>query len=363
MTNFTIMGSTESHSQYANVVFPLPVDHGFTYRIPDRFVDAVSPGMRVLVPFGPRKTTGFVVNLLQQTDRRDLKDIEEVLDPVPLFPPEVLRLAQWIAAYYVCGWGEVLKAALPAGIHQNSVKLVRLTHDNPAHLAELLQSRAPRQAAIIRALTKLSPIPMSRLIKQLDNTNIYASLTKLRQAGFVRMELMLPRPKVGQKYETFITVPPQYGFDELTAMADAVRKIAPKQAVLLEFLCRHLDSEFTRPELARKAGVGTGIVKSIEDRGVLQRHTTVVMRDYYGDLEVEPPQKLILNPDQKRALDTINTCLQARKFSPIVLHGVTGSGKTQVYIEAIAGVLAEGGSAVVLVPEIALTPQMVRRFR
>ncbi len=360
---FLIMATNSSLHRFAEVVFPVPVDHGFTYRIPERFVDAISPGMRVLVPFGARKTTGFVVQLMDQSDRQDVKDIDEVLDPVPLFSVEVLKLAKWIADYYLCGWGEVLKAALPAGIHKNSVKIVRLTHNDPERLAELLQNKAPRQAEIIRALAKQNPMPQARLIKQLDNPAIYSSLTKLRQAGFVRLELMLPRPKVGDKYQTLLTIAPQYGFDELMTMADAARKTAPKQAALLEFLCRHLDAEFTRSELARKVGVSLGIVKSLEARGILQPHSSIVLRDYYGELEVGPPEKLILNPDQQAALEAIEAALQSHRFTPMVLFGVTASGKTQVYIEAIAKVLGEGGSAVVLVPEIALTPQMVRRFR
>jgi len=349
--------------RFAEVVFPLPVDHGFTYRIPDKFSGEVMPGMRVLVPFGARKMTGFVITLQGQSDRRDLKEIEEVLDPVPLFPPEVLELARWIAGYYLCGWGEVLKAALPAGIHQNSVKVVRLVHDEPAKLADLLQSRSPRQAEIIRLLQKNNPLPMPQLIKATEAASVYSSLARLRQAGFVRLELMLPRPKVGQKFETYVRVAASHDYDQLTNLADAVRKTAPKQAALLDYLRLHLESEFSRGELARKAGVGPGLIRNLEERGILTALQMAVMRDYYGTLHYDPPEKLILNPDQQQALDAIVARLEARKFSPFVLHGVTGSGKTQVYIEAIARVTQGGGSAVVLVPEIALTPQMVRRFR
>ncbi len=349
--------------KFAQVVFPVPVDHPYTYRIPEKFRGDVMPGMRVLAGFGPRKSTGFVVGLTDTAERSDLKEIEEVLDPVPLFTPEVLELARWISQYYICGWGEVLKAALPSGIHKNSVKVARLTHEDPARLAELLEKRAPRQAQIIRLLAEKNPQPVAQLTSRSDIGSIDASLSKLRLAGFVRIELMLPRPKVGQIFENFVRTAEGYDDDNLFALAQELRKTAPRQAALLDYLCQHVDEEFSRGDLAREARVSLDAITAVESRGILKRHQAAVQRDYYGELEVGPPQRFILNPGQQHALDEISAKIALRAFSTMLLHGVTGSGKTQVYIEAIARVIADGGSAIVLVPEIALTPQMVRRFR
>ena len=360
---FSIMKSAPTQNQFAQVVFPVPVDHAYTYRIPERFQGDLMPGMRVLAEFGPRKSTGFVVGLSDTADRSALKVIEEVLDPVPLFTPEVLELARWIAQYYLCGWGEVLKAALPSGIHKYSVKVARLTHANPAHLAELLEKRAPRQAQIIRQLAEKNPQPVRELTLRSDAGSIDASLARLRQAGFIRYELMLPRPRVGQKFENFVCTAGEWSDESLFALAEELRRTAPRQAVLLDYLCQHVGEEFGRADLAREARVGLDTVEALERRGILLRHQAAVQRDYYGDLEVAPPQHLILNPAQQQALEIISGALQRREFATALIHGVTGSGKTQVYIEAIARILAEGGSAIVLVPEIALTPQMVRRFR
>jgi primosomal protein N' (replication factor Y) len=349
--------------KYAQVVFPVPVDHPYTYQIPEKYQGDVLPGVRVLAGFGPRKSTGFIVGLSETADRGELKEIEEVLDPVPLFTPEVLELARWIARYYLCGWGEVLKAALPSGIHKHSVKVARLTHPDPLHLAELLEKRAPRQAQIIRQLAEKSPQPVKELSSRADAGSIDASLTKLRQAGFIRYELMLPRPRVGQKFENFVETAADWTEESLFTLAQELRKSAPRQAALLDYLCQHVGEEFSRSDLAREARVPLDAVAALEARGILDRHQVAVQRDYYGELEVEPPQKLILNTGQQEALAIISGQLEKGEFATALIHGVTGSGKTQVYIEAIARVIAGGGSAIVLVPEIALTPQMVRRFR
>lgn len=349
--------------KYAQVVFPVPVEHAYTYAIPEKFLGDIEPGMRVLADFGPRKSTGFVVALTASADRRQLKEIEEVLDPVPLFTAEVLELARWIAQYYLCGWGEVLKAALPSGIHTNSVKVARLTHADPIRLIELIEKRAPRQAEIIRLLLQKNPQPVRELANRIEAGSIDSSLARMRQAGFIRYELMLPRPKVGIKYENYVQTAAGYTEETLFALAEQLRKSAPRQAVLLEFLCQHAGEEFSRGDLAREARVQPDVVAALEQRGVLDRRRLAVQRDYYGELEVGPPPTFILNPGQQQALSDITALLERRAFATALIHGVTGSGKTQVYIEAIAGAIAAGGAAIVLVPEIALTPQMVRRFR
>lgn len=360
---FPFMNDAPRSQSFAQVVFPVPVDHAFTYHIPDRFQGDLQPGMRVLAGFGPRKSTGFVVGLSDSADRGELKEVEEVLDPIPLFTPEVLELARWIAQYYLCGWGEVLKAALPSGIHKHSVKVARLTCDDPARVAELLEKRAPRQAQIIRQLAQKSPLPVKELVTRADAGSIDASLARLRQAGFIRYELMLPRPRVGQKFENFVQTAAGCSDESLFALAEQLRKSAPRQAALLDYLCQHAGEEFGRADLAREARVPLDAVAALEVRGILDRRQAAVQRDYYGALEVEPPPVLQLNPSQQEALRVIHEELDRRSFATALIHGVTGSGKTQVYIEAIARVMDEGGAAIVLVPEIALTPQMVRRFR
>ena len=352
----------ESQQPYAQVVFPIPVEYPFTYKIPKRFMEEISIGVRVLCPFGRRKTTGFVVDRTETTDVPNLREIEEVLDPVPLFTPQVLELARWIAEYYVCGWGEVLKAALPAGIHINSERVVRLLHHEPDGLSEFLSNRAPRQADIILRLAAENPMRISKLTRAMGK-NIYAPLKQLREKGYVRMELELPSIKVKPKYDTFVHLSDEYSADDIAQTIESLRDKAPKQAAVLSLMLSSVDSEITRPEVCRYAGAKSPVVNALVERGYLRLEKRQVTRDYYSDMITSEPVKLKLTPEQSNALSEIKKSIDTGRFDTLLLHGVTGSGKTQVYIEAIYHTLAKGRTAIVLVPEIALTPQTVRRFR
>jgi len=356
------MQNDNTKQQFAQVVFPIPVAQAFTYNIPERFVDDVLPGVRVLCPFGRRRATGFVVARTNETDIEKLRDIEEVLDPIPLFTPQVLELARWLADYYICGWGEVLKAALPPGINIDSERVVRLMHHDPDGLAEFLAGRAPRQADIVLRLATQNPMPMSRLIRAVGK-NVYSSLKQLRDKGYVRIELELPGAKVKPKYETIVHLSPKFSEDDIGQLVHDLQEKAPKQAAILSTLLAASSSDMTRADLCRHAGAKNQTVNALVAREYLFLEKRETMRDYYSTMSIEPPPQLTLNPDQKKALEHLRGALDAGTFSTHLLHGVTGSGKTQVYIEAIYHTLAKGRSAIVLVPEIALTPQAVRRFR
>ena len=347
---------------YAHIVFPVAVNRAFTYAIPERFREDVVPGVRVLCPFGPRKTTGFVVSRSETTDVPNLKEIEEVLDPVPLFTPQVLELARWIAEYYLCGWGEVLKAALPAGIHLNSERVVRLMHPKPDDLAESLQARAPRQADIILRLAAENPMRVSKLMHSVDK-NAYTALKQLREKGLVRIELELPEARVKAKHDIIVRTAKELSPEQIGQLISELQDKAPKQAAVLAMLLDSFGSDVLRTDLLRFAQVKREVLNALAERGYITLEKKEAVRDYYTDLAVEPPPQLTLNADQQKALNRIKMLLDAGKYEAVLLHGVTGSGKTQVYIDAIHHALSLGRTAIVLVPEIALTPQTVRRFR
>ncbi|MBN1479606.1 primosomal protein N' [candidate division KSB1 bacterium] len=347
---------------FAQVVFPLPVAHSFTYKVPERFADDVLPGVRVLCPFGARRTTGFVVSRSGSTEITKLREIEEVLDPVPLFTPQVLELARWLAEYYICGWGEVLKAALPAGIHIDSERVVRLLHHDPEGLAEFIETRAPRQADIVRRVGAENPMRMSKLIRAMG-VNVYGPLKQLRDKRYVRIELELPEAKVRPKYENVLQLSEKLSHDDIGQLIHDLQPKAPKQAEVLSLLLSSVDSLITRAEVCRHAGVTGSVINVLIERDYIRQERREVLREYYGDVPIAPPPKLILNQDQARSLAAIVKALDSNNSETFLLHGVTGSGKTQVYIEAIYHTLAKGKTAIALVPEIALTPQTVRRFR
>ncbi|MBN1540519.1 primosomal protein N', partial [candidate division KSB1 bacterium] len=293
---------------------------------------------------------------------QELKNVQEVLDPVPLFSVRVLQLARWIADYYLCGWGEVLKAALPAGIHVQAEKIVILLNSNPAGLADRLSHRAPRQAEIVRLLTAENPLPVRKLSQHLPAGVLHTALQALHKRGDIRTELALPRARVAHKWIEIVKLPDELDGETLEQTLNDLSQQAPKQADCLRLLSEHPTAEWTRSDLIRETAASSSAIKGLLDKNLLQIEKRRIFRNYYGDLDVKVPEKLTLNPDQEKALKDIRSALDQQRFHTLLLHGVTGSGKTQVYIEAIAHALSQGRSAIVLVPEIALTPQTVRRF-
>ena len=353
----------QKYNLFADVVFPIPVEHAFTYAVPQHFAGTLQVGVRVFAPFGHRRTTGFVVGLKHTTSLTDIKEIDDVLDPNPLFYPDLLDLSKWLAEYYLCGWGEVLKAALPSGIHRDSEKVVRLVHPEPEILAAKLEKRAPRQADIIRALSKDGVLSQNKLSKLLESSSLNASLNRLKQAGYLRVELSIPEPKVKVKHENFVKLKLERTRKEIEEEIRSLKERGPKQARCLEVLLDSKDGEMRQADLLRQAQTTSTSLKSLVRTGWMCQIVKPVIRDYFSDLSIEPPQNIIPNPDQQAVIRKINQAINDNRFTSFLLYGVTASGKTQVYIEAIYNTLKAGKTAIVLVPEIALTPQMVRRFR
>jgi primosomal protein N' (replication factor Y) len=253
-------------SEFAEVVLNLPVDRSFTYRIPPGLRDAVRPGVRVKVPFGPREQSGFVVKLADQATFPRIKDLKEATDEV-LADDRLLELTRWVASRYACSWGEALNAAIPSGVKTK----------NPGQVVRLISAGAGE-------------------------------------------------PKT-EKQKT--------AFD----------------------LARRLTSPMPRAEFARQAGVSAAVLSGMIRSGLLTEAKVRPEIDAMAEALVEKPKDIRLTPAQEEALRIVD------QGGVVLLHGVTGSGKTEVYLRAIADAVARGRQAIVLVPEIALTPQTVSRFK
>ncbi|MFQ5639737.1 MAG: primosomal protein N' [bacterium] len=351
--------------EFAEIVFPLTVDRAFTYRIPPEFRKYARTGCRVKAPFGPRTLTGFIVSLKETTSlpETNIKALIDVLDRQPIFSHEMYELALWLSDYYLCPLADVLKTMLPSGLFRTSKKIVELATEQAGTVAAALEKTARRQAQILRYLEKSGRIAVSVLAKKIGSKSLDSSIHDLEQNGWVRIEHAFSKTPAKSKFEKVVTL-----IDAAIAVDqnahESGSKLGIKQIACINFL-RERGPEVLQRDLLKATGATSATVLSLSNKNLVQISQREVIRDYYGDTTAsdKPVQVITLNQEQQAALAQIKKSIAAHKFKTFLLYGVTGSGKTQVYIEAIYKVLAKGQDAIVLVPEIALTPQTVHRFR
>ncbi len=339
----------------ARVVVELPVPSPLDYEIPPDFRLQCQTGQRVLVPLGNRHVLGYIVDIIESSPVPDLKALLEVIDDTPLLTPELLRLTGWVADYYMCPWGQVLKTAIPAGFRVQTTTIYALTPTAAQHpqnwpvgnAGEILQHLAVHGAQTRDELTQV-----------LGNTNLYPPLRRLHKAGLIRSEHRQRPPKTGQRLVAMVRL--CLTPDEAETLQRTLQRRAPNQAAILSLLQQH-----TTLELAALRGHVPGAraaVNRLQQRAAVELTQVEQLRQVvpsYPPNAYPPPE---LNTLQQDALHHIHDKLNTPDGQPVLLHGVTGSGKTEVYMSAITTILRHDKTALVLVPEISLTGQLVERF-
>ena len=330
---------------YVEVAIPIPSNRTFTYSVPDESRADVAPGKRVLVPFGKRSLTGYILAIRRSTDRKDTREIVRVLDREPLFHEEDLRFYRWAADYYFTPLGRALGEILPGGIDIESL-LWAVKRGDAGDLT-------PLQKSIVDSLGRRSSgMPLRSLEKELGKKTLLNELRRLEKRGIVSLEERMRKPAVKGRTERIATL--------REAPADPV-KLTDRQRLTL----MAIEAAGGRARVAELGEIGDPLpaLRALEKKGFVTLGEEETLRSPESPGEIgRAYSPLKLNAEQEAALGTILNGISSGAFSPLLLHGVTGSGKTEVYIRAITEVLRQGGRAIYLVPEIALTPQLIGRM-
>ncbi len=362
----------KSSGFFADVAFPIPLDRTFSYEIPEPFQEMIQEGSRVMAPLGSKKTTGYVVRIGNQRPQGDCRLISDILDLWPVFSKELLEFAHWISEYYMTPLGQVLDIMLPPGIDRVSEKIFTLKQPIGEYEIQALRRSKPVQAKILKALYVYKRLPLKKLIKNTGAKNLARNIEELKKLQIIEENDVIRDPDVNVRFEKYVRLAQALLDDEarIDSTLEQIEKKSPKQAEILRYLrewteertVSEEDISIRQADLLQIINAPLSAVKGLSDKKLITVFDQEKVRNPY-DIKPEKPKLIRLNQEQEKAVDRIKESIGRNEYRTFLLHGVTGSGKTQVYIESIKETLAKGKTAIVLVPEISLTPQAVERFK
>jgi primosomal protein N' (replication factor Y) len=333
---------------FADIAFPIAVREVFTYTVPDHLSKTVLPGRRVFVPFGNSFKIGMTMRVHSEKPAFEAKPVEDVIDDAPVMDETLLELAAWMARYYYCGPGECVHAMMPVGMQVDSVMWLR-----PSKAA--LEQKGGKWDAVHAIFARESLVKRSHLI---TGAGVSESWINARIKNGELLREFIPETRMKAPVYERLTATPFFTEEALLTAAKNPKKPAKwiRQAQDLR------DADLLPAPAAELRAAGF-------DGETLRR---LLELDFLRVQSYEPVFSLLpgaetrlnpLNPEQQTVFEEINQALNAKHFASFLLKGITGSGKTEVYLHALAKTLAAGRNGLILVPEIALTPQTVRRFR
>lgn len=349
----------ERITKFVDVVLPLAISKKYTYRVPHELADAVAVGKRVVVQFGKTKIYAAVIYAIstKAPERYEAKYLLEVLDDAPVVSSSQLQLWDWVSDYYMCHIGDVMQAAMPAVFKLASETRITASA-NTASIDRA--SLSDKEYLVLDALDVAGELKVSDITKLLGQKTVFPILKSLfRKDAIVISEELQERYR--PKKKTFILINSLFeSNEERRLLLDSLER-APKQqdAVLAYLQLSKKQTSIAKSELLEVSGCGQSALKSLIDKDVFQVEERIVSR-LYGE-EIPTEATFHLSEAQQEAVENIKK--QFSEKDVVLLHGVTASGKTQIYIRLISEALAKGDTVLYLLPEIALTSQIVERLR
>ncbi|HMN23491.1 MAG: primosomal protein N' [Ignavibacteriaceae bacterium] len=346
---------------FVEIVFPLPFRKAFTYSVPKDLDGFAKIGVRAVAPFGKRTLTGFIVNLPEKIELKkdEVKPITDILDDKPIFTNKTIKFYEWLSEYYLCSLGEALKLLVPQG---TDVETKRKIVVDKKFVLELLQSEKKKDSLkfkILAELYKRDELSFPTLQKAVKRKSIYSQVRTLHNQGAITIVDEVQGAKVKPKKVKFVKLAKEIA--EIYAGFPELDRKSPKQVKILLKMIEAKGTSLPVAELLHKTESSLTSLNGLEQKGFVKIFEKEVDRRYKEQYE-EDHQKLILTKQQQEVVDSVSENINSNKFLTYLLHGVTGSGKTQVYIELTKQALAKNKTVLILVPEISLTPQITSRF-
>ncbi len=329
----------------AQVIVDVPslgTDRVFDYAIPKKWEGMIQPGMRVAVPFGPRSIQGFVVKLSEHTEIEKIKNIIQPLDLAPVLNEELLLLGSWMAKETISYKVSVFHAMLPVAMKAKYEKVIKKKDGSSLLLEGLFEDKQEISW------------------KEAEKRNLLPALYKEIQTGNAEV-IYFVKDRARKKLKRTVELNVEKA--EIEEMLQTLPSNAVNQRKIIHHLLKSNQDMVEAAVLAKEAEVPPSTIKALIKKGVLSEHMVEEYRDPYEHKDFEKTSPLPLTKDQQAAMTPILHSIGHQTHETFLLYGVTGSGKTEVYLQAIQEVIKQGKEAIVLVPEIALTPQMVERFK
>lgn len=351
--------------QYAEVILPLPLNATFTYRIPEDMVQRIKVGQRVIVQFGSKKFyTGIIESISPiAPEGYEVKDIVSILDDFSITKHPQLKLWHWISEYYLCSIGDVYKAAVPAGLKVESETFIELYKDFEEDEENRLSEREVIICQLLDHEGKLSTSDIEKKTGFKNSLNIINHLISI--GAVIVSEKLIERYR--SKKETYIKLTAEPGdSDGLHKAFDAVKGAKKQETLLLAliemsgFTRKGAENlEVSRAQLLERTGVTTAIISALAKKGIIEVYKKEINRfQFSGVVTYKLPT---LSEAQENALNSITDSFSEHAIT--LLHGVTSSGKTEIYIHLLSRILQQSKQALFLVPEIALTTQLTHRLQ